>query len=256
LNELFASAFADFCGLARKNCTRLLALYAVPVGVSDISIVGKGIYPVPEAARLAKVTPRRIRYWLGRRDSEISKSTQSSGLWFGQHEPIDDKFVLGFLDLQEVRFVDAFLKAGVTWRMLRRAHEMAKRRYGTEHPFCTRRFTTDGSQIIEMARRGSRLEWEETARGQTVFPAVVAPFLKQLEFAEDGGLVRWWPLGNRRRVVLDPGRQFGQPIVPKAGVRTEVLFLAVKAGTSDREVAQWFDVEVEDVPVRGKIEGP
>ena len=85
-------------------------MYAVPVAVPDISIVGKGIYPVPEAARLAKVTPRRIRYWLGRRDSEISKSTQSLGLWFGQHEPIDDKFVLGFLDLQEVRFVDAFLR--------------------------------------------------------------------------------------------------------------------------------------------------
>jgi uncharacterized protein (DUF433 family) len=155
--------------------------------------------------------------------------------------------VLGFLDLQEVRFVDAFLKAGVTWRILRRAHEIAKQRYASQHPFCTRQFATDGSQIIEIARHGGRLEWEETAPGQIVFPAVVAPFLKQLEFTQDGELVRWWPLGDRRRIVLDPARQFGQPIVSEAGVRTEVLFLAVKAGTQEREVAQWFDVEVEDV---------
>src|SRR6201988_4323876 len=70
--------------------------------------IGKGIYPVPDAARLTKVAPRRIGYWLGR-DSQTAKSAQSSGLWFGQHEPINDKIVLGFLDLQEVRFVDAFL---------------------------------------------------------------------------------------------------------------------------------------------------
>jgi len=215
--------------------------------VSDISVLGKGIYPVPDAARLAKVTPRRIRYWLGRRDPERAKSTHSPGLWSGQHEPIDDKFVLGFLDLQEVRFVDAFLRAGVSWRVLRRAHEIARQRYATQHPFCTRQFTTDGGQIIEIARRGGRLEWEETAPGQRIFPSVVAPFLKQLEFAKAGELVRWWPLGTQRRVVLDPVRQFGQPIVSTAGVRTEVLFLAVKAGTPERQVAEWFDVEVEEV---------
>ena len=89
--------------------------------------------------------------------------------------------MLGFLDLQEVRFVDAFLKAGVTWRILRRAHEIAKQRYATQHPFCTRQFTTDGSQIIEIARDAGRLEWEETAPGQRIFPAVVAPFPKQVE---------------------------------------------------------------------------
>jgi hypothetical protein len=161
----------------------------------------------------------------------LISSAQSSGLWSGQHDAITDKIVLGFLDLQEVRFVDAFLKAGVTWGTLRRAHDIAKQRYATEHPFCTRQFATDGCQIVEIARRDGRLEWEETAPRQTIFPPVVAPFLKELEFAKAGELVRWWPLGIQRRVVLDPVRQFGQPIVSEAGVRTEVLFLAVKAGT-------------------------
>jgi uncharacterized protein (DUF433 family) len=55
------------------------------------------------------------------------------------------------------------------------------------------------------------------------------------------------PLGTERRVLLDPNRQFGQPIVFKSGVRTEILYLAVKNGASEDEVAEWFEVERKDV---------
>ena len=48
-------------------------------------------------------------------------------------------------------------------------------------------------------------------------------------------------------MVLDPNRQFGQPIVFKSGVRTEILYLAVKNGASEDEVAEWFEVERKDV---------
>ena len=89
--------------------------------VSVSTLVGKGIYPIPEAARLSRVSERRIRYWLKRIDSEVAKETGK--LWYGEHQPIENKVVLGFLDLQEVRFVEEFLKSGVPWRLLRAAHE-------------------------------------------------------------------------------------------------------------------------------------
>jgi hypothetical protein len=92
--------------------------YARTVGDSIfINELGKGIYAVPDAARFTKVTPRRIRYWIEGKDSESRASVRSPGLWAGQHESIDNKNVLGFLDLQEVRFVDAFLKKGVSWQI-------------------------------------------------------------------------------------------------------------------------------------------
>jgi hypothetical protein len=85
------------------------------------SPLGKGIYTLLEAARLSKVSSRRIRYWLGHIESEQAKEERKRVLWQGQHEPIDAKMALDFLDLQEVRFVEAFLKAGVSWRLLRLA---------------------------------------------------------------------------------------------------------------------------------------
>jgi uncharacterized protein (DUF433 family)/transposase len=212
------------------------------VAVSVSTLVGKGIYPIPEAARLCKVSERRIRYWLKRIDSE--GSGENGKLWHGEHRPIKNKVVLGFLDLQEVRFVEAFLAEGVTWRLLRAAHEIAKIRYQTEHPFCTRDFITDGKHIIEeLKHAGGHIEYEEIAKTQKVFPAVVRPFVRDLEFSSDKRLLRWWPLGSKRSVVLDPQRQFGQPIVSRAGIATEVLYLAVRQGQSEKEVASWYEIE-------------
>jgi uncharacterized protein (DUF433 family) len=208
------------------------------------NLVGTGIYTVPDAARLSKVSSRRIRYWL---QSTESEKPDRPRLWTGQHRPIDDKIVLGFLDLQEVRFVDAFLSAEVSWRVLRGTHEIAKRRYDTEHPFCTRQFATDGKHIIERVRNASDEGFEEVVFGQKVFPKVVTPFLRDLKFSPDDQIAEWWPLGTERSVVLDPNRQFGQPIVFKSGVRTEILYLAVKDGASEDEVAEWFEVELRDV---------
>lgn len=211
-------------------------------------LLGKGIYTVPDAARLSRVSPRRIRYWLKGLPSEEVPETNDRRLWKGELCPIDDKLALGFLDLQEVRFIDAFLKAGVTWHLLRRAHGVARKRYRIEHPFCTRRFVTDGSQIIEeIADAPDEIAYEEVTQGQRVFRQVTQPFLRELEFADDEQLVRWWPLGRQRAVVLDPRRQFGQPITAGAGIATEILQAAAKAGQTVEEIAEWYELEVASV---------
>ena len=46
---------------------------------------------------------------------------------------------------------------------------------------------------------------------------IIKPFLKELEFVENCGLVRWWPLGDKRGVVVDPARNFGRPISDAPG---------------------------------------
>ncbi|MCP5523266.1 MAG: hypothetical protein H7A46_17155 [Verrucomicrobiales bacterium] len=211
-------------------------------------LLGKGIYTVPDASRLSRVSQRRIRYWLKGLPTEKTPEPKTRPLWFGELHPINDKLALGFLDLQEVRFIDAFLKTGVSWPLLRSAHAIARQRYATEHPFCTRRFVTDGAQIIEEIATGrDGVAYEEVVRGQRVFQQVIQPFLRELEFADDDQLVRWWPLGSDRAVVLDPKRQFGQPITSTAGVATEVLQAAAKAGQAVEEIADWFDLDVRSV---------
>ena len=61
------------------------------------------------------------------------------------------------------------------------------------------------------------------------------------------GLVRWWPLGESRGVVLDPTRNFGRPIVSRHGVPTEVLAAAAKAAGSAEEVARWYEMPAAEI---------
>jgi uncharacterized protein (DUF433 family) len=60
-------------------------------------------------------------------------------------------------------------------------------------------------------------------------------------------VIRWWPLGEKRLVVLDPTRNFGRPIVARHGVPTEVLASAAKASGSIGEVTRWFEVAEREV---------
>src|SRR5437016_5743884 len=113
------------------------------------NLLNTGIYTVPDAARLSGVSTWRIRRWLkGYRFRTRKGQYHSRALWHGQHEPIDGSLALGFLDLIEIRFVDAFLKAGVSWTILRKAHERGAALFKSSHPFCTNRFVTDGREIF------------------------------------------------------------------------------------------------------------
>jgi len=215
----------------------------------DSTYFTTGIYTVRDAARLTGVSTGRIRRWLrGYRYRSQKKAYGSPPLWQGQWQPIDHNLALGFLDLIEVRFVDAVLKAGISWTTLRQARKRAQEMFKVSHPFRTNRFVTDGREIfVELHRETGEPSLLDIVRRQQVFAQIIKAFLKELEFAADSGLVRWWPLGEKRFVVLDPTRNFGRPIVDRHGVPTEVLANAVEAAGSVAEVAHWYEVPEQEI---------
>lgn len=215
------------------------------------NFLNTGIYTVPEAARLTRVSMGRIRRWMrGYKFRTKIREHHSKALWHGQLEPIGHSLALGFLDLIEIRFVDAFRKAGVCWTMIRKAHEKGVEIFKTDHPFCTQGFFTDGREIfVELHRETGERSLMEIVSSQHVFAQIIRPFFKELEFDASHNLISWKPTTSRGLVVLDPTRNFGRPIVTKHGVPTEVLDRAAKACHSVEEVARWYEVpkaEIED----------
>jgi uncharacterized protein (DUF433 family) len=87
----------------------------------------------------------------------------------------------------------------------------------------------------------------DIVRSQYAFARILSPYLKGLEFGDDEQPLRWWPLGDRRSIVLDPDRSFGQPIVAGEGVPTAVLARAFKSEESVEAVARWYDVTPRSV---------
>jgi uncharacterized protein (DUF433 family) len=216
------------------------------------SLLGVGVYTIPEAARLTLVPAPSIRRWIAGYEYRREGVRRSSPpLWTRDIAPIEGAAALTFRDLLEVRFVQFFRIHAVSWKTIRRAAECAAEIVQDSHPFSTKRFMTDGRSIfaeILKEETGEKSLLDLAAR-QYEIPSFVEPFLfKGIEFEETGNApVRWWPLGTDRRVVIDPARSFGQPICAPESVPTAVLARAFEAEGSMDSVARWFEVDPESV---------
>ncbi len=205
---------------------------------------GVGIFSVSEASKLTGISPARLRRWLkGYTWTHDGNVHASNSLWRRQLPEFENSLALSFLDLIEARFVDAFRNAGVPWTEIRSAAARAAELLGVDHPFSSRRFMTDGRRIFTQIldqKGGAKLL--ELSKSQYAFEKVVSPsFCKNIDFDESA--LRWWWLGRKRSVVIDPARQFGTPIVAREGVPTRVLFEAYLAEDSVARVSALFTVE-------------
>ena len=213
--------------------------------------IGKGVYSLAEAARLVKIPRQRISRWTRGYTYRYKGETHyTPPLIAGDIAPSADKGpILTFLDLLEVRFLDAFLVHGVSRKAVRIAALNARELLGRHHPFSTRICKTDGRSIFAEITKGTddkRLL--DVVRNQFVFVQVISPSLYAgIEFGESHDPQRWWPLGKKHVVVIDPQRGFGAPIVARSGVPTKVLAGAFKAEGSVEFVAKWYEVSEREV---------
>jgi uncharacterized protein (DUF433 family) len=244
-------------GSCKRTWRTVWSADTLPLGMSTngFQFIGLGLYTVPEASRLSHVSMGRIRRWLrGYTFTTKSGPHKSPPVVASALPPLDGAVTLTFLDLQEVRFVDAFLEAGVHWKTIREARDRARHILGA-YPFSRGRLVTDGRSIFQDLARGSGRSdaaLVDLVSGQGSFSRVVRSFIATLKFAGDGQADEWWPLGKHRLVLLSPHRCFGQPIVPREGVPTAILAKAAAAEQSVHQVARWF--EVSERAVRDAVE--
>jgi uncharacterized protein (DUF433 family) len=223
---------------------------AKPLPAVVTSLLGVGIYTVPEAARMTRLSAGRIRRWLCGYKFQVGKDQHASPpVWLGDLPILRDTLALSFNDLIEARFVDYFLRQGVSWTMLRRAAADAAEIVGSTHPFSTRMFRTDGKRIFaEFAEKSGGKKILELVKLQYNISTVVAPFLYEgLEFTEKRmHPVRWFPTASKR-IVIDPAIAFGQPTLNPEGVPTSIVARAFGAEGSVARVARWYDVSQKAV---------
>jgi uncharacterized protein (DUF433 family) len=214
------------------------------------TLLGVGIYSVPEASRLTRISTYRLRRWLrGYIYTTSSGRHAMPHVIHGELPAFDGALALSFLDLQEARCLDEFRKRGVGWRTLRDVHERACERLNIHHPFSTGQFKTVGRDVVhEYAEQAGDRRLLDMSLNQEMFHSVLEPYLRGLEFSGDSEFPnRWFPFEETPRVMLDPEHGFGRPVVTRFGVATDVLARAYRAeGTYDK-VARWYDVDVASV---------
>lgn len=223
-----------------------------------VQLFGVGSYAPSEAARLLGTSPRTISRWLGGYNySQAGTKHHVPPLWTPQWSVMEGHLEIGFRDLIELRFVKAFLDAGVGLLAIRNCLDYARQCVADDHPFSTRRFRTDGKTIfLESLDRSASSSPHvlDLKRKQYAFKQVIDKTFKDLDI-EDDAVARWRPYKGKGTIVIDPTRSFGQPIATRSGVPTITLAEAVEAEGSAEKVARLYDVSLSEVRDAVRFEG-
>lgn len=213
---------------------------AIPLGI--------GFYSSADASRLLKVPARSINRWMkGYSYRQDDRRHDIPPLWIPQLPLLDDQLELGFRDLIELRFVKAFVDAGLGLRTIRYCLDYARSLTNEDRPFSTRRFRTDGkTMFLESARLVEAAELLDLKTRQYVLPQIIDRTFRDLDI-DDDIVARWRPLDGKQSIVLDPTRAFGQPIAAAFGVPTATLRDAVEAEGSAEAAARLFELPVSVV---------
>ncbi|WP_075292162.1 hypothetical protein [Pararhizobium arenae] len=210
--------------------------------------LGIGFYSASDAARLLSIPARNVRRWLGGYEySHQGKTLRMEPLWQPQLPHHDDRIELGFRDLIELRFVQAFIEAGLGLKTIRHCLDYAKTCVDDMRPFSTRRFRTDGKTIfLESANSSGDDSLLDLKEKQYTIKAVIDRTFKDLDVDNDA-VSRWRPYHGKSSIIIDPELVFGQPTTAIYNVPTVALSQAVKAEGSERAVARLFEVPLSVV---------
>jgi uncharacterized protein (DUF433 family) len=231
-----------------------------------MSDLGKGVYTLPDAARLVRGDANKIRRWLYGYDyakgtGDDRRRYHSSPLWDPQYGANElGGRIVGFRDLMELRIVREFVTRGVPLIVVRYCLAAARDMFGGDYPLTRQRFLTDGETVFHEALDVAATTEDGPAlldlrKRQHVFRTIVKDSLYAgIEY--DGDVARrWYPEGKRHAVVVDPEVQFGQPAIEQSGVPTAALYAAWLAeGKKRATVAKLYEVDPRHVDAAVRFE--
>ncbi len=202
-----------------------------------MQLIGIGLYTPIEAQKLIGVPAAKLSRWL---KGHSAKGRYYEPLWKPQVDLGEDGIFLGFRDLMEMRTAHAFMAAGLSAQLVRKAIVEARRLVDDDHPLSTTRFKTDGRSIfLEVVHESGDQALIDIFKRQYAFRQIIEQSLRDVDY--DGiAPERWWPATRGRGIVVDPKRSFGQPIDAASGVPTRILARAFHAeGGFDAAAHAW-----------------
>jgi len=212
--------------------------------------LGKGIYALPDASRILKIDPQKMRRWVNGYTYQRNMERRPVGpLFQTEFEHVSDNTVLSFLDLVELLFIKNFVQHGVRIQKIREAAAAAAKLLDTSHPFAVRKMYTDGKEIFaETAKDNDVTSLLDLINKQFQFDEVIGSLLYGcIDFDDYDFAQKWWPLGKTEDIVLDPSRNMGQPILDKRNVRTGLIYELFKAKRDMDEISEWYDLDRAEI---------
>jgi uncharacterized protein (DUF433 family) len=196
------------------------------------------MYSYREVSELAHVSVSTVRNWLHGYDSDNGRVSPL----FRQHN--NEEKSCSFLELIEIVVAANFRKAEhVPFALVKQTHDNAEKLYNLQYPFARMELKAIGGHIVRVLRvRGASLQAVDVPEQYTI-PDIVQQIIDdQLDF-EFELASRWYPVGKKVPIIVDPRISAGLPVVQGRGVTVDTIFKRFKADQSMAAIARDYQIE-------------
>jgi uncharacterized protein (DUF433 family) len=223
-----------------------------------IPLLTRPIYPLAEAARLARIPSTTLRRWLDGHHRTARDGRDVYDPPVLRVEPIgSDELTWG--EFVESLYLRAYRSRDIPLQKLRKVVLELRDEMETPFPLATHRLLVSGRDIfrlkLEQADAKEATALQTVPGGQQAMWEAIYRYLETLTFtfSQDEYAIAWRPVEGGGLVRVQPDFSFGAPVV-ESGVRTDVLHEAFEAGESVAVIADSFQVPVEQVEAAIRFE--
>jgi uncharacterized protein (DUF433 family) len=204
-------------------------------------LLDREVYGMAQVDRLLGMKPGTARRWIdgyergGRQYPPVVRLERTG------HE------LVTWGEFVETRLLSEFRDAGASMQKLRPAIDKLREEFHPVYPLAYARpfLDTHGRELVLKVQEDVGLHRELSIvvvrSGQIVLTNPAEGFVESAEF-EGGQVRRIRPVTSIAEVVLDPLRQFGEPVV--RGLRTEIVAEQYRAGESIAAIADIYELPV------------
>jgi uncharacterized protein (DUF433 family) len=206
-----------------------------------VKYIGIGAYTLQEAALYGSLSANKLSRWVW--GTEIHPPVIES--------KIRDIGLISFYDLVQAMAINAARNEKISLQKIREAIQTAQDDYDVKFPLaCEHKLLWfNGDLHIDLPERGV-FQVSGRQRHQMDIQSIVETYAKDLHFDVAGLAFMWTPFKKYDiQIVLDPTKQFGQPLVGNTGYRADVLDKAFSVERSTELVASIYNIDIKDVKV-------
>jgi uncharacterized protein (DUF433 family) len=217
------------------------------VGEAGVELLDRPVYGMSQAARLLGLRTDGLRHWI---DGYERRGKVYAPVIRERSTGVD---IVTWGEFIEAGYLREYRAKQVTLQYLRPVIGFLRERLQVQYPLATLKPYKSGRELAleaqEFVGLDPALSIVILGRDGTLMPSdSTIAFLDKVEFNGASDVAeRLFPLGRAKPIVLDPTRSFGEPTIPTAGVRTEIIAELVGAGEDPGRIAEIYSISVADV---------
>jgi len=197
-----------------------------------------GIYIIPDIARIFHLPLDKTRRWLN--------------LYWDKKMVPGEKYTWGdsknkatsFFTMIEFYIFYQLKELKIPTSKIMETHTFLSEKLNTPYPFATEKIKTDGSELFYLI---DEIPVTANIKHKYPFKEIIEYYFEKIDFNNESIAERYFPLGKKRTIVVDPKHQFGQPTIAGTNILVDTIIGFIKGGENDEIIASLYNLNIDTI---------